>query len=142
MLYLASDHAGFRMKDSIIKELADRNIPHEDFGTFSAEMVDFPIYARRVTQAVLKHKGLGILVCGTGAGMAIAANRSKGIRAAVAWNEEVAKRIREEDDVNVLCLPARIISSKEAWSVMTVFLATTFASLERYNKRIKELDER
>lgn len=140
MLYIASDHAGFSMKEHLAHQLATRSIVFEDFGTFTDDLTDYPAYAEQVSKAVLKHQGRGILICGTGAGMDIAANRHKGIRAAVAWNTEVARRIREEDDANILCLPARIISNDEAWEVTSTFLGTTFAHLDRYKRRIKQID--
>jgi len=141
MLFIAADHAGFELKEKICHRLADQGVTFEDFGTFSTSPADFPGYANRVAREVVKHNGRGILICGTGQGMAIAANRHKGIRAAVIWNDEVAKRAREEDDANVICLPARIISPELAWSVTSTFLGTTFTHLDRYKRRIKQIDE-
>ena len=141
MIFLAADHAGYKMKEFIAHKLASTGIAFEDFGTFSEQMDDYPVHAKRVAKEVLKHRGTGILVCGTGEGMAIAANRYKGIRAIVAWNEEVANRSREEDDANIVCLPARMISDELAWEVVSVFLSTQFEHLERYIRRVKQLDE-
>ncbi len=143
MLYLASDHAGFKLKEYLIHELAKRSIPFEDFGAYTDdETDDFTSYAKRVSKAVLKRKGeMGILICGTGIGMSIAANRYNGIRAAVVWEQEAARRAREEDDANIACLPARLITNQMAWEVVSTFLSTTFTHLERYKRRIKQTDE-
>lgn len=142
MLYIAADHAGFELKEDLIHQLAQRNIIVEDFGTFDPEQNDsFVVYANKVSKAVLRKNGRGILICGTGQGMAMAANRHRGIRAAVVWNEEVAKRSREEDDVNIIALPARLISSEQAWQLVSIFLSATFSHEDRYKRRIKQLDE-
>lgn len=140
MLYIAADHAGYKLKESLTHMLATRSIAFEDFGTFSDELTDYPAYAKQVSKEVLKYNGRGILICGSGAGMTISANRHKGIRAAVAWNQEVAKRIREEDDANILCLPARLINDDQAWEIVSTFLSTTFAHLDRYKRRLKQID--
>lgn len=141
MLYLAADHAGYEQKEFVAHKLAIEGVAFEDFGTFSREMDDYPIHARRVAREIAKHSGLGLLFCGTGVGMSIVANRTKGIRAAVVWNEEVAKRSRDEDDANIACLPARIISNEAAWEVIRTFLATSFGHEERYKRRVKEIDQ-
>lgn len=143
MLYLGADHAGFDTKEFIAHKLASRGITFEDFGTFNPDQNDsFVAYAKQVAKAVLKKDGRGILICGTGVGMGIMANRYKGIRAGVAWNEEVARRAREEDDVNIICLPSRIISEDIAWNIVSTFLSTTFSHLDRYKRRIKQIDEK
>lgn len=140
MLYLAADHAGYELKDFFKKKLHERGIAFEDFGTFSNEMDDYPAYANRVAKSVLKSEGKGILICGSGIGMSIAANRHKGIRAAVVWNNESARRSREEEDANIACLPARLISKISGWEIVSTFMATTFSHLDRYKRRIKQLD--
>jgi len=141
MLFMAADHAGYKLKTDIGLRLKESGVTFEDFGTFSDEMDDYVGYANHVAKEVAKHKGRGILICGSGEGMAIAANRHKGIRAVVVWNEESARRSREEDDANILCLPARLISPELAWAATTVFLGTTFSHLDRYKRRIRQLDE-
>lgn len=141
MLFLGCDHAGFADKEKLRHYLADRGVSFEDFGAFSAEPTDFPRLAKQVAKAVAKHDGRGILLCGSGVGMSIAANRFKHIRAAVCWNEEVAKRAREEDDANILVLPTRLISSEDVVPIVSAFLSTTFAHLDRYKRRLKQIDE-
>ena len=142
MLYLGADHAGFDLKEFIAHKLASRGITFEDFGTFNPDQNDsFTAYARQVAKAVVRKDGRGILICGTGVGMGIAANRYKGIRAGVAWNDEVVRRAREEDDINILCLPSRIISEEQAWSIVSAFLSTTFTHLDRYKRRLAQIDK-
>jgi len=142
MLFLATDHAGFELKEELAHLLADRGVTFEDFGAFSLQPSDdFPQYAKKVAHAVIKHNGKGILLCGSGQGVCIAANRFAGIRAAVAWNKEVVQKAREDDDVNILCLPARFISPTTAWEIVSTFLSTTFSHQDRYKRRIKQIDE-
>ncbi|MBI4948243.1 RpiB/LacA/LacB family sugar-phosphate isomerase [Candidatus Berkelbacteria bacterium] len=141
MLYLASDHAGFEQKEYIAHELARRNIAFEDFGSYSDEPTDFPKYAKKSAQAVLRHHGRAILFCGSGVGMCVAANRYKHIRAFTGWNKDVTVRAREEDDVNILCIPSRLISNDEAWEVVSTFLSTTFLREPRYKRRLEQIDE-
>lgn len=140
MLYLAADHAGYQLKAYLHQQLAERGVAFEDFGTFSDKMDDFPGYAKRVAKEVVKHHGRGILICGSGHGMTIVANRYKGVRAITAWSPEAARRSREEEDANVLSLPARMISEKEAWEIVSTFLATTFTHLDRYKRRVEQTD--
>lgn len=141
LVYIAADHAGYDLKEQVTHFLASRNVAFEDFGTFAPETGDSYVeFARRVTKAMHKKIGVGILICGTGAGMAMAANRSKKIRAAVCWNEEVARRVREEDDANVLCLPSRIIDAETATAIVSTFLSTTFSHEDRYRRRVNQLD--
>lgn len=141
MLYLASDHAGFKTKEYIHHRLSTRGIALEDFGTFSDEAVDYPGYAKQVAKAIIKHGGQGILFCGSGEGMAIVANRYKGIRAAVVWNAKVTKEAREDNDANIISIPARLISNEVAWGIVSTFLSTTFSHEDRHKRRIKQIDD-
>ncbi|HUD20757.1 MAG TPA: RpiB/LacA/LacB family sugar-phosphate isomerase [Candidatus Saccharimonadales bacterium] len=140
MLYLAADHAGFELKEKICHRLAARGVAFEDFGTFSTKPVDYPDLTKQVVKEVLKHNGRGILFCASGEGVAIAANRFKGIRAALVWKESVAVETREDNDANVLALPAKYLSEEEAWQIVSAFLSTTFSHAERHLRRIKQLD--
>lgn len=140
MLFIASDHAGYTMKEFLHHQLAERGVAFEDFGTFSDEKADYPGYAKKVAKAVLRHNGRGILLCGSGEGMAIAANRFKGVRAAVVWDPKVAKETREDNDANILSLPARYLTNEEAWEIISAFLSTTFSHEERHKRRIGQLD--
>ncbi len=141
MLYLAADHDGYLLKEKICHRLAARGVAFEDFGTFSEKPVDYPIYARQVAKEVLKHNGKGILLCKSGEGMAMAANRFKGIRASVVWREDMAVETREDNDANILVLPANFLKEEQAWEVVSAFLATSFSYAERHKRRIAMLDE-
>lgn len=124
---LAADHAGFHLKDSLKRMLEEMGVTYEDFGTTSAESVDYPDYAQAVAGAVASGKfGRGILVCGTGVGMAIAANKVAGVRAAPVVDIDTAKLAREHNDLNVLTLGARVTPEARAREIVKVFLTTPF----------------
>ena len=115
----AADHAGFEEKEKVKTMLDKMGISYEDFGTVSTESVDYPDYARKVAEAVAKGDvDNGLLVCGSGTGMAIAANKVPGVRAAVAWNEEIARLAREHNNVNVLSLAARYTAEDEIENII------------------------
>lgn len=140
MLFLAADHAGFKLKEKIAERLRREGILFDDLGSFSAEPVDYPFLAKLLAKSVIKHHGRGILLCGSGQGMAIVANRYPGIRAAVVWNEELARETREDNDANIISLPARFIDFPEAWKIITAFLSTSFSHEERHQRRIAQID--
>lgn len=142
MLFLAADHAGFEQKEYIRHRLAKEGIIFEDFGTFSKEPIDYPGLAKKIAREVLKHKGKGILFCGSGQGMAMAANRFKGIRAAVVWSVEITRETREDNDANIISLPSRFIDNELAWHLVSTFLSTGFSYEERHIRRINQLDDR
>ena len=134
---LGADHRGFVLKKKLLDEMA---LFFVDCGAFSADRSDYPIFAQAVVAKILeKEAGAGILLCGTGAGMAMAANRTKGIRAAVAWNEEIAQRVKEEDNCNVLVLPADYVTPVEAQDIVSAWLGATFKE-GRYAKRLGLID--
>ena len=134
-LYIASDHAGFALKS----KLCDRFESLVDLGTNSEESVDYPDFAHKLTNEVLKdNNNLGILICGTGVGMSMAANRVKGIRAGLVSNNEIARLIRQHNNANVLVLPGRFMKEKEAIECIQVFLDTEFES-GRHKQRIEKL---
>lgn len=141
MIFLATDHAGFDLKEKIRHRLAERRIAFEDFGTFSSQPVDYPGLAKQLARAVLKHNGKGIMFCGSGQGMAIVANRLRGIRAAVVWSAKMAVETREDNDANIASLPARFINEQTAWDVVSAFLSTSFSHADRHKRRIKQIDE-
>lgn len=140
MIYIASDHAGYEMKKYLTALLLKEGVPFDDFGTFSTDEDDYPYYAKLVAKAVVEDRSHGILICGSGAGMAITANRFAGVRAAQAWNIESIQRARQEDDANIVCLPARLITNKRAFDIVKTFLTTAFHKTEKYQRRIKEID--
>ena len=134
-VYIASDHAGFKLKSQLLKIFSKM----ADLGTKSDESVDYPDFAHKLTKEVLKNKdNFGILICGTGVGMSIAANRKKGIRAGLVNNTKTARLIRKHNDANVLVLPGRFINTNEAKKCVQAFLTTKFES-GRHKKRIKKI---
>ena len=134
-IYIASDHAGFDLKTKLLE-----NFPKfYDLGTNTQESVDYPDFAHKLTKQVLKNKkNIGILICGTGVGMSIAANRKKGIRAGLVSNSKIARLIRKHNDANVLVLPGRYMNTSEAKKSIQAFLSTKFES-GRHKKRINKL---
>src|ERR1700704_2545821 len=117
---LASDHAGFAEKERLKPLLHELGLQFEDLGTVSEESVDYPDYARKVADEVANGRAdQGLLVCGSGTGMAITANKVPGVRAAVAWSEEIARLAREHNDANVLSLAARFIPVDEQAQIVT-----------------------
>ncbi len=136
---LGCDHAGFKLKQAIINYLKKRKIKIKDFGTFSEDPVDYPDIGYPVARAVSKRKfTFGILICGTGIGMCITANKVKGIRAALCHNVKTARMAREHNKANILCLGARILGKKKANQIVKVFLKTRFAS-GRHLRRVKKM---
>ena len=134
-LYIASDHAGFALKS----KLCDRFESLVDLGTNSEESVDYPDFARKLTNEVLKDPdNLGILICGTGVGMSIAANRVKGIRAGLVSNNEIARLIRQHNNANVLVLPGRFMDEEEAIKSVKTFIETEFEA-GRHQARIDKI---
>ena len=134
-IYIASDHAGFKLKEKLTKIFPKIN----DLGTKSEDSVDYPDFAHKLTSEVLKNVGsLGILICGTGVGMSIAANRSKGIRAGLVNNVEVARLVRQHNDANVLVIPGRFMEDEEAKNCVQTFIDTKFEA-GRHKKRIEKI---
>ena len=140
-IVIGADHAGFEDKEKIKKQLDEMGVQYEDVGTDSAEPVDYPIYARKVAEKVADGEAeRGILVCGSGNGMQIAANKVHGIRAALAWNEETAELARKHNDANVLSVPARMISQEEVSKVIKGYLEAEFEG-GRHARRVDEISE-
>ncbi len=140
-LLIASDHAGFELKERLKKALEKRGVPYEDLGPGSAASVDYPDFARKVAEAVGRGEAeWGLLVCGTGQGMAMTANRYRGVRAAVPCTEETARLVREHNNANVLALGGRTIPPETAERILEVFLATPFAG-GRHERRVRKIDE-
>lgn len=136
---VGGDHAGFDYKADLIHFLASKNIQSKDFGTYSADSVDYPDFAHPVAEAVEKGEfTFGLLLCGSANGVAITANKHQGIRAGLAWNTEVAKLVRQHNDANVLCLPVRFISLEEAKACIQMFLDTPFEG-GRHQNRVNKI---
>ena len=140
-IVIGSDHAGFEDKEKIKRQLEQLGVEYEDVGTNSSESVDYPIFAGKVAEKVSKGEAeQGILVCGSGNGMQIAANKFRGVRAALAWNEETARLARQHNDANVLSVPARMISPEEVAKVVESFLAAEFEG-GRHARRVEEISK-
>ena len=140
-IVIGSDHAGYEDKEKVKRQLDEMGVEYEDVGTNSAESVDYPIYARKVAEKVASGEAeQGILVCGSGNGMQIAANKVHGIRAALAWNEETARLARQHNDANVLSVPARMISPEEVSKVIKSYLEAEFEG-GRHARRVDEISE-
>jgi len=138
---IASDHAGFELKEKIKKFLEDLGYKYKDFGTDSDESVDYPDYGLKVAEAVAKKEyDRGILICGTGIGMCITANKIPGIRAALCHNVETAKLSREHNDSNILTFGARMIDEKTARDLVKVWLKTEFLG-DRHLRRVNKMKE-
>ena len=138
---IAADHAGFEEKEKVKKTLDDLGVEYTDMGTNSPDSVDYPDYARKVGEAVVKGEfDKGILVCGSGTGMAIAANKVPGIRAAVAWNEEIARLSRQHNNANVLSLAARFIPDEEQEKIVKAWLETDFEG-GRHERRVEKIEQ-
>ncbi len=137
---IGSDHGGFVLKEAVVKHLKKRGKRFKDFGSFSPGSVDYPDIARKAARAVASGKfRFGILVCGTGMGMAIAANKVKGIRAVTAHNGYTARMGRAHNDANVLTLGGRVLDKRTALKIVDVFLSTPFEG-GRHTRRVGKLE--
>ncbi|MCC7194770.1 MAG: ribose 5-phosphate isomerase B [Gemmatimonadaceae bacterium] len=137
---IASDHAGFEMKEKLKAVLAAKGFEVQDLGTNSAASADYPDYAHALAREIEKGGAKrGVLLCGTGLGMAYAANRHAHVRAAVAWTPEIAELARRHNDANVLSLPARFVSETDAEAILAAFLSTPFDG-GRHEARIRKIE--
>jgi ribose 5-phosphate isomerase B len=140
MIAIGSDHAGYEMKEALINWISEQGVPVIDFGPESTESVDYPDYAHAVTASILDDESvIGILICGTGNGICMTANKWRDIRAALCWNSEIASLARQHNNANVLCLPARFISIEEAIGIVEIFLDTEFEG-GRHEKRVDKIN--
>ncbi|HLS48102.1 MAG TPA: ribose 5-phosphate isomerase B [Gemmatimonadales bacterium] len=138
---IAADHAGYELKERLVEELRQLGYDPLNLGTTSADSTDYPAYAHEVAGRVAAGQSQrGVLICGTGLGMSYAANRHRGVRAAVAWNEEVSRLSRQHNDANVLVLPARFVSNDEAVDILRAWLETGFDG-GRHARRVAGIDE-
>lgn len=137
---LASDHAGYQLKEHLARWLTEAGHAIYDLGTHSTDPVDYPDFAAAAARAVLDGRAnRGIVVCGSGAGACIAANKLNGIRAAVAQETYTARQMVEHDDVNVLCLGSRVVGEKLAESVVEAFLSASFTGEDRHRRRLEKV---
>ena len=139
---IGADHGGFLLKVELVTYLTKSGQSLLDLGTFSSDAVDYPDTARAVARAMRERKAdRGILICGSGVGVSVAANKFPGIRAAVCHDTFSARQGVEDDDMNVLCLGARVIGSELAKELVHTFLAATFSNAERHVRRLAKVDE-
>ncbi len=143
-LYITSDHGGFALKQKILEYLRDRQFDAEDIGPFEFNPDDdYPVFAHELADKVAENPGeaRGIIVCRSATGVSIATNRHAGIRAAIAWNETVARHSREHNDSNILCLSGDYVSEDENLAIALAWLKEPFSQEQRHERRIKMIDE-
>ena len=139
-ILLAADHAGYDLKTELVTHLIDLGWSPQDLGTDSPDSVDYPDYAARLSDAVAAGRApVGVLICGAGIGMSIAANRVPGVRAANCLTEEMAALAREHNDANVLCLGSRLLQSTQAKKILWTFLETPFGG-GRHQRRVEKIE--
>ena len=141
MIAIGSDHGGYGLKQEIMKHLEEKGIKYKDYGTYSEESCDYPVYGKAVAHAVADGEcEKGILICGTGIGISITANKVPGIRAALCHDCFSAQATREHNDANILAMGARVIGSGHALKVVDTFLETPFSGDERHIRRIQQIE--
>ncbi len=140
-IYIGSDHGGIKLKETIKKLIEEEGYEAEDLGCYDKESCDYPEYAKKVAEKVAEEDGRGILICGTGIGMCIAANKVKGIRAAFAYDDFTAKMSREHNNSNILCLGERSLEEDNAKNITKIWLRTKFSSEERHHRRVNKIME-
>ncbi len=142
MIYIAADHAGFNLKEELKKYLEELEYEYEDLGNKVLKLEDdYPDFALKLAKKVIETNEKGILICATGFGMAMAANKIKGIRAAVCWDDFTALQSREHNNANVLCLGSKIIDSETAKKIVRTWLETDFSNDERHVRRLEKIEE-
>ena len=141
MIALASDHGGYGLKQEVIKHLEERGIEYKDYGCYSEESCDYPIYGKKVAEAVAGGEcEFGIIICGTGIGISISANKVPGIRAALCHDCFSAQATREHNNANILAMGARVIGPGLALKIVDTFLDTPFSNEERHVRRISMIE--
>lgn len=142
MIALGSDHGGYELKTEIMAHLKEKGIDFKDFGSYSKESCDYPVYAKKVAESILnKECSLGILVCGTGIGISITANKIKGIRAALCHDCFSAEATRLHNNANILALGGRVVGPGLALKIVDTFLETPFSEDERHIRRINQIED-
>ncbi|MBQ4338393.1 MAG: ribose 5-phosphate isomerase B [Clostridia bacterium] len=137
MIAVGCDHGGFELKLAVLKYLEEKGIEYKDFGTYSADSVDYPVFAEKTANAVVSGEcELGLLFCGTGIGISMAANKVKGVRAACCSDKFSVEMTRLHNNANILCLGGRVVSNEKGVELVDIFLNTPFSGDERHQKRI------
>lgn len=138
-IIIASDHAGYELKESIIRHFANE-FEWENMGTYSSESVDYPDYAHPLAEKISSGENkYGILICGTGNGIGMTANKHANVRAALCWNVDIAALARQHNDANILVLPARFIAEEDAFKVVETFFSTEFEG-GRHQRRVEKIN--
>ena len=141
MIALGSDHGGYELKQEIIAYLKEKNLDFKDYGTNGKDSCDYPVYAKKVANAIVAGEcDKGILICGTGIGISITANKIKGIRAALCHDTFSAQATREHNDANILAMGARVVGPGLALKIVDTFLNTDFSNDERHIRRIEQME--
>lgn len=142
MIALGSDQGGFGLKQEVIKHLQEKGLEYKDYGSYDEKSCDYPVYAKKVANAVVSGEcDKGILICGTGIGISIAANKVKGIRAALCHDTFSAQATREHNDANILAMGARVIGPGHALKIVDTFLETEFSNEERHVRRVGMIED-
>ncbi|MFM2334182.1 MAG: ribose 5-phosphate isomerase [Bacteroidota bacterium] len=137
---LGSDHAGFELKNEMLVRLVEQGYELLDMGPDSADSVDYPDYAHKVAAAVESSEaGCGILICGSGNGVCITANKHVGVRAALCWEPEISALAKQHNNANVICLPARFVSQEKAFDIVDAYLAAEFEG-GRHQNRVSKIE--
>lgn len=138
---IASDHAGYELKNIVVKYLQSKDFEVKDFGTFSSESVDYPDFAHQVGSAINRGEYTrGIVICGSGNGVQMTVNKYPNVRCALCWNEEIASLARQHNDANIISLPARFIDEKTALRLVDIFLNTPFEG-GRHQRRVEKINK-
>ena len=142
MIAIGSDHGGFELKEKLMEHLSERGLEYKDFGTYSSASCDYPVYAKAVANAVASGEcDRGIIICGTGIGVSMTANKVHGIRAALCGDCYSAEATRQHNDANVLCMGARVVGEGLALKIADTFLDTPFSNDERHIRRISMIED-
>lgn len=142
MIALGCDHGGYELMQEIMKYFDEKGYAYKNYGTYSTDSVDYPVYGRTVGEAVAKGEcEKGILVCGTGIGISIAANKVPGVRAALCTDCFMAEATREHNDANILALGGRVVGTGLALKIVETFLTTPFSNDERHIRRIAQIEK-
>ncbi len=140
-IYLGSDHAGFEAKKEVKTYLESKGLDVLDLGTFTEDPYDYPDIAREVAEKVVHHDCMGVLICGSGLGVNIAANKTKGVRAALVTDEYLAKAAREHNDANIISFGARHTEMPVMKKALDIFLSTETSHVDRHVRRVEKLNE-
>jgi ribose 5-phosphate isomerase B len=141
MILFGCDHAGFQLKEFLLAHLASKNIVTQDFGCYSEESIDYPDFAHPVAEAVaVNPQSIGVLICGSGNGINMTANKHSGIRSALCWKKEIAVLARQHNNANILALPARFLTNEEGIEILTAFLETHFEG-GRHQHRLDKIPQ-